>query len=325
MASGFRGATYRFAMSVSGLWLCLPKGGLFATSRRYASSKASPVKPALAPDSRKCKYYVEGIHVRRQTKLALTAVVMVLALSAEGTATAQSAPPTANSASGPAPAQSAPASASDGPQLVAARASLVRKTKNRDIGSPVDLNTLANRQAASGNSVANTLALPSTTSAPIQSSAAASLQMLHGVATGSTSTTAGQATRVVPVGALQDDGPSTSVQAARPETVIRGQINPAARTCYENDPDSKTRAPGRLIVLIKVNPTGDVEAVTVASNVGVSPPVASCITTAARAAKFAAPGANGATVRAAFTFPPPESPAPPSGAGTKSAEVLPPR
>jgi hypothetical protein len=255
----------------------------------------------------------------------LTAVVMMLALSAEGAATAQSAPPAASSASGPAPAPIVQASVSDGPQLQAARASLVGKTKKSDIGGPVNLTTLANRQAASGNSVANPLALPSTTSAPIQSSAAASLQMLHGVATGSTSTTAGQATRVVPAGGIQDDGPSTSIQAARPETVIRGQINPAARTCYENDPDSKTRAPGRLIVLIKVNSTGDVEAVTVASNVGVSPPVASCITTAARAAKFAAPGAKGATVRAAFTFPAPESPAPPSGGGTQSAQVLPPR
>jgi hypothetical protein len=279
----------------------------------------------MAPDSPKCKYYVEGIHVRRQTKLALTAVVIMLALSAEGAATAQSAPPAASTASGPAPAQIVQASAPDGPQLQAARASLVGKTKKSDIGAPVNLTSLASRQAASGHSVANTLALPSTTSGPIESSAAASLQMLHGVSTGSTSTTAGQATRVVPVGGIQDDGPSTSVQAARPETVIRGQINPAARTCYENDPDSKTRAPGRLIVLIKVNPTGDVETVTVASNVGVSPSVASCITTAARGAKFAAPGANGATVSGAFTFPAPESPTPPSGAGTKNAQVLPPR
>lgn len=283
------------------------------------------MKPALAPDSPKCKYYVEGIHVRRQAKLALTAVVMMLALSAEGAATAQSAPAPASSASGAAPAPIVQASASDGPQLQAARASLVGKTKKSDIGAPVNLTSLADRQAASGNSAANTLALPSTTSGPIQSNTAASLQMLHGVDTGTTSTTAGQATRVVPVGGIKDDGPSTIVQAARPETVIRGQINPAARTCYENDPDSKTRTPGRLIVLIKVNPSGDVEAVTVASNVGVSPSVASCITTAARAAKFSAPGANGATVRAAFTFAAPESPAPPSGAGTKSAQGLPAR
>ena len=257
----------------------------------------------------------------RQTKLTLTAVVMKLALSAEGAAMAQSAPPTASGASGPAPAQVVQASASDGPQLQAARASLVGKTKKSDIGAPVNLTSLADRQAASGNSVANALALPGTTSGPIQSSAVASLQMLHGAATGSTSTTAGQATRVVPAGGIQDDGPSTSVQAARPGAVIRGQINPAARTCYENDPDSKTRPPGRLIVVIKVNPTGDVEAVTVASNVGVSPSAASCITTAARAAKFAAPGANGTTVRAAFTFPAPESRAPPSGASTKSAQL----
>ena len=74
-------------------------------------------------------------------------------------------------------------------------------------------------------------------------------------------------------------------------------------------------------MLIKVTPTGEIDSVSISSNVGVSPSVASCITTAAGAAKFAAPGANGATVRAAFTFPGQEDLAPPTAARAIGAQV----
>jgi hypothetical protein len=73
-------------------------------------------------------------------------------------------------------------------------------------------------------------------------------------------------------------------------------------------------------LVIKVTPAGEIDSVSVSSNVGVSPSVASCITTAAGAAKFAAPGANGATVRAAFTFPAQEDLAPPAAASAVGAQ-----
>ncbi len=210
-----------------------------------------------------------------------------------------------------------------GPELEAARASLDGTTKKSVTGAFVDLNSMANRQAAAGNKVADGLALPPGAGAPIQSNAGGgdSLQGLHTDATGATSTTAGLASRVVPLGSLQGARASMSVPAPLAETVLRGQINPAAKSCYENDPDSTSRQPGRLVLLIKVTPAGEVDSVSVSSNIGLSPSVASCITTAAGAAKFAAPGANGATVRAAFTFPGREDQAPPAAARASGAQV----
>ncbi len=250
--------------------------------------------------------------------------VVVLALSAEGSAVAQSAPARVRgcSASDPTLACMAQWSAPVGPELAAARVSLGGTTKKSDTGAPVDLNSLANRQTAAGNTSAYGLALPSGAGEPIRSNAASAdtLQVLHGGATGATSTTAGPAARVVIPGSVQDGPASASVASPLAQTVIRGQINPAAKSCYENDPDSKSRPRGRLIMLIKVTPAGEIESVSVASNVGVSPSVASCITTAAGAAKFAAPGANGATVRAAFTFPGQEDLAPPAAASTGGAQ-----
>ena len=148
-----------------------------------------------------------------------------------------------------------------------------------------------------------------------------SLQALHGDATGVTSATAGPAIRFVPVGGLQGGVPSTSAPAPHAEAVLRGQINPAAKSCYENDPDSRSRRPGKLVILIKLTVAGEIESVSESSNIGLSPSVASCIATAARAAKFAAPGANGATVRAAFTFPGREDVAPPAAARAVDAQV----
>ncbi len=271
-----------------------------------------------------------------RAKLTWVAVTL-LALSAAGAAAAQSAPAAAASpppAAAPTPACNAnnPTlacmgqwSAPVGPELAAARASLGGTTKKSDTGTPVDWNSLANRQAVAGSTVANGLALPSGAGATIQANAGGgdNLQVLHGDATGAASTTARPAIRVVPLDPVQDGWAAASVPAPHAETVIRGQINPAARSCYDNDPDARSRQPGRLNILIKLTATGEVDSVSVASSVGVSPSVASCITTAAGAARFAPPGAKGTTVRASFAFPgqeelPPPPAARPIGAPTAS-------
>jgi hypothetical protein len=228
-----------------------------------------------------------------RTKLTWIAVVTVWALSAEQAAVAQSAPPAP-----PATARTDQGSSSARPQLVATRGTTT--TKRSNTGAPVDLNSLASREAAASSAGPATLALPSA-GAPIQSAAGAdTLQALHGDATGSAQTNAGVASHVALDAA---ERASLGARAGRPEAVIRGQINPAARACYENA-DAKSKQPGRLAILIKLTPTGDVEAVNVSSNEGVSESVVTCITTAAQAATFAAPGPNGASVRAAFAFPP---------------------
>jgi hypothetical protein len=259
----------------------------------------------------------------RATQIWIT--VTVLALGAEGSALAQSAPSPSRacSASDPTLACMAQWNAPVGPALEAARASMGGTTKKSDTGAAIDLNSLANRQPIAGKAVANGLAMPSGAGAPIQSNAGGgdNLQVLHGDATGATSTAAGPPIRVVPIGNLQDGWGSVSVPSPLAETVVRGQINPAAKSCYESAPDSKSRRPGRLVMLIKVAPAGGIDSVSVLRNIGVSPSVASCIMAAAGAAKFAAPGANGTTVHAAFTFPGQEDVAPPAAARATGVQV----
>jgi hypothetical protein len=240
----------------------------------------------------------------RSKRLWLT--VAVLSLSAEGSAMAQSAP-RACSANDPTLECMRQGSASVGPELAAARANLGATTTRGGAGAALDLSSLANRQAAAGNPVANGLTLPSGAGAPIHSSsrvADGSIQGLHGDATSTASVTPTPAIQAVSPGSFPDGWASTaSAPSPLASTVIRGQVNPAARSCYENDPDSKSKRPGRLVVIIKLAPTGEIDSVSVPMNVGVSSSVVSCITTVAGAAKFAPPGPNGATVRAAFTFP----------------------
>ena len=245
-----------------------------------------------------------------------------LALSVEGGALADSAPAHGGSASDPGLTLAQQKDAPVGPELAAALASLAGTAKKSDNGASVDLNRLGNRRATAGDTVANGLVLPSAAGASIQAKpgGGGSLQMLQGAATGATSTDAGPATRVVPVGDVQQGG-AAGAAGLHPETVIRGQLNPAARTCYASGPDSTARRPGKMVILIKLTPAGGVDSVNVAINVGVSPSVATCITTAARAATFAPPGANGATIPAAFTFPGQAEPAPPAAAPIKGAEA----
>jgi hypothetical protein len=253
--------------------------------------------------------------MRRQTKLTSTTIIMFV-LSAAGAAFAQSAPPRVAAANNAALARLQQETSWVGPELKAARANLGAT------GSPVDLNSLADRKAAGGAA----LTLPSGAGEPMPSNTGGSdnLQAVRGDATGATATAAGSTYRV-DLPADQQGGAVAAGAPQLPETVIRGQINPAAKGCYESDPAAKAKKPGRLSILIKLNAAGEVDAVTVANNVGLSPFVASCITAAAHAATFAAPGANGATIRAAFAFPAQEDPAPAAAPHAKVAVAAPAR
>ena len=219
---------------------------------------------------------------------------IVVALSAEGIAVAQ--PPT-----GPAPtaAPAAPTGTAPAPPRPAPGATSASKKGSADA---VDWNRMASRQAAAASS-SNAGPPLQGAGGPIPPGAAAggSLQGLHGDAPVASPTTAGRATRVA-LDSVADPGAAPAT-ADTPESVVRGQINPAARTCYESDPGSRARRPGRLVLLLKVDAAGTVKSVSVGINAGVGPSLVSCITDAARAAKFVAPGADGATVPASFTFP----------------------
>ena len=177
----------------------------------------------------------------------------------------------------------------------------IKGAMNDDNGAPVDLNSLANRAGGFTNS--NSLVSGVGGGGPIQpGKGGGGLQDLHGGNTGGASTTAGQATKVVPVGNV-DLGPSSmSVPVSNAEAVIRSQIFPGAKRCYQRGLEQDPTQAGKLVILIKVSPSGEVDSATASSNTGLSASVASCIAGVARRAKIDPPGANGSSISVPFNF-----------------------
>jgi hypothetical protein len=177
----------------------------------------------------------------------------------------------------------------------------IKGAMNDDNGAPVDLNSLANRSGGFTNS--NSLVSGVGGGGPIQpGKGGGGLQDLHGGNTGGASTTAGQATKVVPVGDVQYAGSQMSVPVQNAEAVIRSQIHPGAKRCYQRGLESDPTQSGKLVILIKVAPSGEVDSASASSNTGLSASVAACIAGVARRAKFDPPGANGSTISVPFNF-----------------------
>ena len=171
-----------------------------------------------------------------------------------------------------------------------------------DNGAPVDLNSLANRQGGISNTTGG-LNLPGGAGGPIKpGQGPGGLQNIHGGDTGGAATGAGTAQKVVPVGDVQYGGSSMSVPISNAEAVIRSQIHPGAKRCYQKGLENDPTQSGRIVILIKVSPSGEVDSASVASNSGLSGGVAGCIASVARRAKFDAPGANGSTISVPFNF-----------------------
>ena len=171
-----------------------------------------------------------------------------------------------------------------------------------DNGAPVDLNSLANRQGGISNTTGG-LNLPGGAGGPIKpGQGPGGLQSLHGNDTGGATSAAGVAVKVVPVGDVQYGGSSMSVPVSNAEAIIRSQIHPGAKRCYQKGLENDPTQSGRLVILIKVSPSGEVDSASVASNSGLSGGVASCIASVARRAKFDAPGASGSTISVPFNF-----------------------
>jgi hypothetical protein len=171
-----------------------------------------------------------------------------------------------------------------------------------DNGASVDLNSLANRQGGISNAGGNGLNLPGGAGGPIRPGRGGDLSSLRGGDTGAVATGAGQATKVVPVGNVEFGGASASVPVSNAEAVIRTQIQPGAKRCYQKGLETDPSQSGKLVILIKVAPSGEVDSVSAASNSGLSAQVAGCIQSVARRAKFDAPGANGSTISVPFNF-----------------------
>jgi hypothetical protein len=176
----------------------------------------------------------------------------------------------------------------------------IKGAMNDDNGAPVDLNSLANRSGGFTNS--NSLVTGMGGGGPIQPGRSGGLQDIHGGQTGGASTSAGQATKVVPVGDVQYGGSQMSVPVSNAEAIIRSQIFPGAKRCYQRGLEQDPTQAGKLVILIKVAPSGEVDSATASSNTGLSASVAACISGVARRAKFDAPGANGSSISIPFNF-----------------------
>lgn len=168
-----------------------------------------------------------------------------------------------------------------------------------DNGAPVDLNSLATREGGISNATGG-LNLPGGAGGPIKpGSGPGGLQGLTGGQTGPAVDNAGQAQKVVIKGDAQWGGASASVPVSNAEAVIRSQLQPRARACYNaalaNDPSIS----GKLSLSIQVAPSGEVSAVTPS---GMSGQIVSCIVAAARRLQFAAPGGGGSTIGTSFNF-----------------------
>jgi hypothetical protein len=120
--------------------------------------------------------------------------------------------------------------------------------------------------------------------------------------TAAVASTAGPARPVVPF-SLRQDPPQATSTIANVESVIRTQLQPRARACYQHAVNADESLPdGSLVVVIRVAPSGEVTSAGIANRVGLSAPVGSCIAGAAQRLVFDAPGPPGATVSVPMHF-----------------------
>jgi hypothetical protein len=101
---------------------------------------------------------------------------------------------------------------------------------------------------------------------------------------------------------VTNDHPITTLPATMTnlESVIRSQIFPRARRCYQHGLEQDQSQRGKLVVSIKVDPSGEVAGANVVQNTGLTQEVSSCIASAAKAANF---GKNpGGLVQVPFNF-----------------------
>ncbi len=109
-------------------------------------------------------------------------------------------------------------------------------------------------------------------------------------------------TRVVLAPAVHEEPPVLSAPVPDAEAVIRRQIEPGAKRCYEKGLDSDPTQSGKLVLAIRVAPSGEVDSATVSSRAGLSQGDADCIVDVARRAKFTRTGPGGATIVVPFGF-----------------------
>ncbi len=168
-----------------------------------------------------------------------------------------------------------------------------------DNGAPVDLNSLANREGGISNSTSG-LNLPGGQNGPIRpGTGPGGLQNLHGDGTGPAVNSAATITKVVPVGEANFGGASASVPVSNAEAVLRSQLAPRARACYNAALAQDPTIAGKLVLSIQIGADGGVTGVSAS---GMGGQLAGCISSAARRLQFASPGGGGSTISTSFNF-----------------------
>lgn len=85
---------------------------------------------------------------------------------------------------------------------------------------------------------------------------------------------------------------------------VRTQIMPRADECFHRaiKKDRALPLPAKIIVRVRVAPSGQVDESAVASATGGGPALPACLAAAARQAKFEPPGGEGFTIEIPFSF-----------------------
>jgi hypothetical protein len=175
-----------------------------------------------------------------------------------------------------------------------------RVLRRDDDQPPVDLDALA-RRSTGVDDRPYALGLPRETG-PILARPGDDLTSLHPSQTAPIASTAGTVRPVVPF-RMDGEPPRTSARIANAEAVIRTQLQPRARQCYQHAVTADPSLPdGSLVIAIQVGASGEVGSAGVTSRTGLSPQVAACIQGAASRLTFESPGAGGATVTVPFHF-----------------------
>ncbi len=115
-------------------------------------------------------------------------------------------------------------------------------------------------------------------------------------------TTAGTARPVVPMPILQGDPPVLSTPVANAEAVLRKELYPRARRCYQKGLDVNPTQTGKIVLNIRVAPSGEVSSVGTEVRGNLSSGVAGCVTGAAQRLRFEPPGPIGSQLRAGMDF-----------------------
>jgi hypothetical protein len=168
-------------------------------------------------------------------------------------------------------------------------------------GAPVDLNGIVNTGGVSN--LTGGLNLPGGAGGPIQpGKGSGDLASLRGGQTGGAAGvgTAGTQVKVVPVGEGSTGPAIANVPIANMESVIRSQIFPAAKRCYQRGLEADPTQAGKIVLSIKVDPSGEVSSASPVSNTGLSAQVAGCIVAAAKRAQFGQ--SPGGVVQVPFNF-----------------------